>query len=256
MLVLAVAGCGHQQRTERQAVATYITEVNRVESQLGHQLAGVTTAVGDFARKHAGGASGSLLALAAQQRSLLSSLDQIRQLRARLAALPAPSSAAQLRSQLLELVDRQAVMTRQVAKLVVFLPQFETALRPLTPAIRRLESVLAVGQARGPAAVAAVFAQKANALRQFKATVDGLILRLRRLDPPRVSEPTYRAQLHSLRGMSASAAALATALGNGAGAGAGSLLAAFDRAATSSQSAGSSGHRSQRPRPTIRRSPS
>ena len=153
-----------------------------------------------------------------------------------LADLPG-RGAAQLRSQLLELVDRQAAMTREVAKLVVFLPQFETALRPLTPAIRRLESVLGIGQARGPAAVAAVFAEKANALRQFKATVDGLIMRLRRLDPPRVSKPTYRAQLRSLRGMSASAGALAAALGTGSGAGAGSLLAAFDRAATSSQSA-------------------
>lgn len=236
-LVLGLGGCGHQHHTERQAVATYVRQVNQVESQLAHPLAAVTRAAGDFARKRARAVSPSLLVLAAHQRSLLSSLGEIRRLRVQLAALPAPPAATRLRSQLLALVDRQAAMTRQVSKLIVFLPQFETVLRPLTPAIARLESVLAIGQARGPAAVAAVFTRKATALRQFKATIDGLILQLRRLDPPRVSEPTYRAQLRSLRGMSASAGALAGVLGAGSGSGVPLLLQEFDRAATSSQSA-------------------
>ena len=87
--------------------------------------------------------------------------------------------------------------------------------------------------AAGAPAVAGVYATKAAALRNFQATVDAILARLRKLRPPPVSKPGYVAQLVSLGGMGNSAGRLAAALAHGAPSNVQPVIAQFDNAATS-----------------------
>src|SRR5207302_2828852 len=100
---------------------------------------------------------GGGLVVQGERQRLLRAADAIHRLQRKLGAIPAPSGAQRLRALLLRLMADQESLTRQTAKLVIFLPGFRLALAPLAPAIRKLEAALTVNQARGPAAVAAVY---------------------------------------------------------------------------------------------------
>jgi hypothetical protein len=232
LLALLVGGCGQAQNTPRTAVAGYLTQVNAVEKQLAAPLTSVTRTIVQFAHQsRAQGVSRLRVVPPAQAQALLRADAQINGLRDHLAALKAPAPAQRLRALLLELVDRQARLTRQMAKLVVFLPRFSQAMAPLAPALVRLEHVLSVAQAQGPAAVAAVYSEKAVALRDFRAVALAILRDLRGLDPPAVSLPPYRAQVRAVQGMASSADGLAVALGSGSTTAARPLLVQFSRAA-------------------------
>lgn len=233
---LAAGGCG-SQAPARGEVA-YIRQVNRIESQLVAPLQTVTRTSAEVAgRATQAGAAHRQQAARAEAASLAASLARIEAARGRLAALPAPAAAQRLRGLLLRLVDQEAHLTRQTAQLIAFLPAFDAALRPLGPATIRLKRVLAISQAAGAAAVQAVYAEKAAALRAFRATLQGILSRLSRVRPPVVSRPEYRAQVDSLQGMSGAAGRLATAVGAGDSAGIAPQLVAFDRAAAAARSA-------------------
>lgn len=235
-LALPLAGCG-QSTSQRQAVAGYIGQVNRIQTQLVRPLTQVTKDGHDLGSRAAPGTGTGLLGgglvVRGDEQRLLAAAGEIHGLRQKLAAIPAPSSAQHLRSLLLALVSGQEALTRQTAKLVIFVPQFAETLQPLTPAIRELEAALRVNQGSGPAAVAVVYQRKSAALRQFKTTVDGIITRMRPLAPPTVSAPEYNLQLHSLQGMSVTAGQLATVLAQGGGGNTSQLLRQFDLAVLS-----------------------
>ena len=236
LAMLLPAGCGGQH-SQRPAVANYITQAGRIEAALDTPLTAVTQAGAGFAK--ARGRHARLvdrLAGAGAERILLHASTQIASLRARLAALPAPPPATRLRRLLLERVDLQARLTREVAALVAFVPRFAAALGPLGPATRGLEVSLSQRSAYGAAAVTAAYAAKATALRRFQASVDTVLVRLRRLRPPAVSRPGYRAQVAALVGMSTSAGRLARSIAAGPHGDVSPILAAFDRAAVSTQS--------------------
>jgi hypothetical protein len=233
---LALAGCGQSESTQRIQVAGYLNRVNAVAQQLTTPLTAVTQAAGQFAaeQSHGSGSPSSYLTLA-HERTLVSAGNAIVALRQRLARIPAPPPALRLRSMLLGVVDRERFLSRQAAKLVVYLPGFRQALVPLNANTVALERVLVLNQALGPAAVGAVYAEKAAALRQFKASIGGVIAQLRRLDPPLVSRPGYTGQLRALEGMSSSAGRLAAALAGGNSPAVPPLLTEFNRAATSTR---------------------
>jgi hypothetical protein len=235
----AVTGCGSQQPSQRPATARYIKQVGRVETALAVPLAAVTQAGVDFAQAQSGHATvlGRLAAGSAPS-TLLQAWGQIESLRRELADIPAPPAVTRLRSLLLELIDLQARTTREMALLVAFVPRFALTLRPLGSATQRLELALSQRSAYGAAAVAAAYAAKAAALRDFQASVDAVANRLRRLRPPAVSKPGYRAQLAALTGMSTDAGKLASSLANGPQGNVGRLLSSFDHAALSTQSEG------------------
>jgi hypothetical protein len=139
-----------------------------------------------------------------------------------------------MRALLLQLMDGEAAMTRELAQLVAFLPQYNAALASLGPAIRRLELALSRRSASGAAAVRAVYLDKAAALRRFQGKTGAVVHELRRLRPPAVSQPGYAAQLASVRGMGVSAGRLAAALASGTLSNVRTLLVQFDRAAARS----------------------
>lgn len=230
-----LTGCG-QSHTRRSSLAAYIDQVDTVESSMRAPLSAVSQAGKQFALEATakrprldGGTERS------RQRSLLKDAARIAALRARLAKLSAPHVAAHLRSLLLQLTGHQLALTREVAKMVLFIPRFSTDLVPLVPAMRRLEPALA-GNSAASASVAEAYAAKARALRRFASTLDGILAGLASLTPPAVSGPDYRAQVHALEGMSANAKRLASALSSGRTQGITRILEAFDRAAASNQS--------------------
>lgn len=242
-LVLAVtglllAGCGASRPTPRAELAAYLKKVNRVEAALAPPLLAVTRAGALFARIHTPTGADGRRVVRQSERTLTQADAQITALRRRLAAVPAPAMARDLRRLLLQLIDAQRRLAHSSAQLISFLPSFSRAMDPLTPAILRLEHVLAVNQALGAAAVQTVYAEKEAALRQFQTTLQAIAARLARLVPPPVLRPSYRAQLAAVRGMSASAGRLASALAGGATSEVPGLLAGFDRAAGRPQTLG------------------
>jgi hypothetical protein len=245
LLALLAGGCGQQQSSQRPAVAGYVKRVNTIEAALTAPLASVTSAGNAFSQEQRfaadvssqGQRSAGILSLGpSPEQTLQKALIEILAVRTRLTATETPPVAERLRALLLELIDGQAAMTRQIAELVAFLPRYTAALRPLGPATKRLETVLSQRTAYGSAAVSAVFASKAAALRQFQAATNAMLAQLRRLRPPAVSQPGYRAQVSALQGMGTSAGRLAAALASGTTSNVGPVLAGFDRAAASTNS--------------------
>lgn len=231
----SAAGCGSQP-SQRPAAARYIRQAAAIETALATPLAEVTQSGTDFAQAQSGHATVlARLGSGSAEPTLRRASGQIESLRRRLAEIPAPAQVTRLRTLMLELIDLQERTTRQVALLVAFEPRFGAELRPLGPATQRLELALSQRSAYGAAAVAAAYSTKAAALRSFQASVDAVIGRLHRLQPPTVSKPGYRAQLQALTGMSTSAGDLASSLANGPQGNVGQLLRNFDRAALSTQ---------------------
>lgn len=235
-LVVLLSGCGHSS-SQRSAVAAYLTHVNKIEAQLAEPLANVTATDNEFARAQGPGGSSTSLTYASENQKLNRAWSQIVGLRGRLASLETPVSATRLRALLLHVIDLQAGLTREMAKLVLFLPQFNVARQPLAGSTKRLEVALS-RQTVGPSGVAAVYAAKAAALRQFKSEADSILTRLRKLQPPAVAKPEYEDQIAALDGMSSSAGQLAGALTHGPTGNLQQLLAQFDRAATLNQTIG------------------
>ena len=177
--------------------------MNTIEAALAAPLASVNSAGNAFSQEQRSGgavlsqrpAGKSVLVLGpSPEETLQKAWVKIRTLRARLAAIGAPPAAGHLRVLLLQLIDREASMTREVAELVAFLPSYTTALGALGPATRQLEAVLSQRAAYGVAAVSAVYASKAAALRRFEANTGALLAQLQRLRPPPVSRPGYAAR--------------------------------------------------------------
>ena len=221
--VLASA-CGGSSPTPKVQVAAYVKKVNVLEGRLQAPLQAVHQTVGSVLPQT--GAS-------AREQKLIGAWRQIVSIRSSLAALRAPAAAMRLRVLLLLLADSQANLALQQAQLAGFVPAFSAALKPLAPATLHLQGVLRLTQAPGAAAaaVAALYARKADALRSFQATTGRLVGRLRRLTAPRLLEPSYRAELEALRAMASAAGQLATALTAGQTSRFAPLLGAFDAAA-------------------------
>jgi hypothetical protein len=230
-----VAGCG-SSHSERPEVAGYIGQLNRIESAATAPLQAVTQAGNRFSTEEASGPAANGAPDTDAQKQVVAALHKLRALRARAAALRTPAAAIKLRSLVLRLFDAQTSLTREVAQLIIFLPSFGAALKPLGPASTKLAAVLSQTSAYGSAAVAAVYAAKAAALRQFQGTVNRVYGRVKSLNPPAVSQPEWFNQLNALGGMSQAAAKLAAELDSGQLSDVQATLTQFDTAASSNRS--------------------
>jgi hypothetical protein len=238
LLVAAVAGCGAQQsHSQRTQVAAYLKKVNRIEAALVKPLKIVTVTSGKFAQEERSGGSLTNLVYTANELSLLKAASEIEVQRGRLASTRPPVTARHLRSLLLRIMDGEVGLTREIARLVVFLPHYSATLAPLAPATRRLDAALAQRSGAGQANVTAAYATKAAALRAFQSELDRILSQLHKLQSPAVTKPQYDGQVHSLQGMSLAAGRLATALQSGTQGDVQQLLLEFDRAAISNKTA-------------------
>jgi hypothetical protein len=232
---IALAACGASHPSSRAAVARYIRAVDRIELELRAPLAAVTRAGSQLAATPKRTTLLGNLERVGSEQALSASLAKLEAAKAKLAAMDTPVAARHLRSLLLSLTAAEAGLTHQLRLLAVFLPRFSAALSPLGPSILSLEKTLGQTQAYGTAAVSALYAAKAQALRRFHGVTATITGRLRRLEPPRVSLPQYRAELTSLQGMGTASGRLASALSGGTPGNVRPLLVAFDRAASATR---------------------
>jgi hypothetical protein len=246
LIAVVLAACGgSSQDTGRRQLAGYLTAVDRIERQLASPLTTVDSVdrqlTASSAKRHAGTATNGQATVPAsapairtpaqQQQALARAHAQIAAVTARLRALTAPVPARHLKTLIVTLAARQAALAVQTERLIAFGPAFTSSLRPLGPAVSKLESVLSVNRANGAAAVQEVYAQKAAALRRFAATLSTVLVSLGRLRPPSSSQPTDAAEQRSLTRMRAAALTVAADLSAGRTTDISGVLKQFDRAA-------------------------
>ena len=233
LVTLALAGCGSAQDPTRHNIASYLTAVDKLERELATPLTTVDTVDKQLtARPHSPATTAApKLTLAQEEARLQTAADQVNAVSARLNALAAPAPATRLKALVVQLAGQQAALAIQTRRLITFIPGFSKALRPLGPAVSRLEHVLSVSQAAGTTAVQAVYARKAAALRTFAGALGQMLAGLGRLTPPDSSRPTYLGERRSLRRMQAAASTLAGDLDGGHTSGVQAVLRQFDAAA-------------------------
>jgi hypothetical protein len=200
-----------------------------------HAALQVNQTVSKFAQLQHSGGSLTNLVYASEEQQLLKAESRIRFAGHRLRAIRAPRPASTLQHLLLQINTGQAQLTHELAQLVTFIPRFTAALHPLRPATTRLQAVLGQQSAPGGSAVAAIYANKAAALRRFQRGVEAILRQLRQLVPPPVQRAEYNTQVASLKGMSDTAGQLAASLGRGSQGNIAPLLLRFQRAATLNQ---------------------
>jgi hypothetical protein len=208
---LTLSACGADQ-TRSQRLASYARSVNRVEARLAKPYEAVSQVgsafVTDEARLTRYGTGNAAIERPLERR-LTVALREMLRLRGEVASIRPPRPAARLQPMLLKLVDDESVLTRQLRKMIRFLPGFAQALRSLPPATRKLQSSLAASASGN---VSAALDRKAAALREYRRALAIVLARLRRLRPPAVSLPEYLAQVRSLEALRRTAAGLAFAL--------------------------------------------
>jgi hypothetical protein len=194
---------------QRRGVSAYIESVNAIENQIHRPLARVMLAYRHFSAKQpAGGNPAHELRAAAQT---LTRLD------GRLAALPAPPEAKNLRARLVRLVAQQATITREVQRLAAFTPRYAAVLRGAHKASAQLGLALSAvkipkphklqgtkkqilaAQARYKADSNAAAGAQADAIDAYDRAIAAVVDRLRNLQPPASLTPTYRAELRGLQ---------------------------------------------------------
>lgn len=223
-VVVTVYNHGSNGSPQRRDVTAYIQRVNAIQTSMHAPLARVMLAYRDFTGGSLGPPKPNI------RPELTAAAATMTKLNRRLAAVPAPPEARQLRTKLLTLVAAQAAVTREVGGLATFSPAFGRELRkankanavlgaalraipvPKTHRIRGSKAqVLAAQRAYRVQAHAAASAQ-ADAIDAYDASLARVISALSELRPPHVLEPGYQAQLRAFRTTRAAGARLAAGL--------------------------------------------
>lgn len=193
---LAAACGGGKSTARRDAVATYILRVDAIQQRLAKPLLDVSKANRDFAKGR--GAS------PAARRELVRAQATIARLQRKLRGVKPPPDAAKLHALVLEFVAREQALGGEVVQLARFIPAFTGTLTLLAAPNADLKRVLGQKKATLPA--------RAAALDRYRAQLDPVLAKLRRLDPPPSSRPVWAQQIRTLEGVQAAVTALADAL--------------------------------------------
>jgi len=203
------------------AVAAYIKSVDGVQQQMRLPLTHLLTAYRSFSTQI--GDPRKQAPLTAAERTL-------RTLELRLAALPAPPAATELRRLLAQLVRADDGVAVEIEDLARFMPRFHQVIGVTALASRQLGRTLATatpptphtvrGTAKQIAAARAAFAAaatraaatQADAVDAYDRVVALALRGLRTLRPPPVMAPAYRTQVQTLAATDLAGAALAQGL--------------------------------------------
>jgi hypothetical protein len=179
LVVAAVlAGCGGGGDRTRDAIRSYIDNVNAIQREGDSGMADANTAYVAFSRGELGGREAV--------RRLTTAADELRAIRGRLAAVEVPVLARGLRTRLLGVFDADIELAGEAELLARYVPAARAAMAPLPRASRRLRSRLAA--AESPDA-------QNSALGLYAAALDRLENRMRLLSPPPVLLASHRSQL-------------------------------------------------------------
>jgi hypothetical protein len=180
-MAAGAASCGGDNDSPRARVDEYVRGANAVQQRYAADFTRANQAYGAYAR-------GELEPRRAEA-DLGRAEDALREARSDVAALRPPAEARPLHERLLRYLDMNVGLARQTARLAVYSPGADRALRPLDRANRGLRERLQ--DAREPA-------EQAAALQRFTRTLERIMRDLRSLDVPAVLALTHRDELRRL----------------------------------------------------------
>ena len=180
--LLGLVGCGGGDSDDRKAVRAYIEQANAIQLDGSDGLDAANAAYVAYSR-------GELGAATAVQR-LTTAGDDLRAVRADLAALEAPAPARDLRAKLLGVFDADVALATEAEQLAAYTPAAGRAMAPLDSASTRLRAALA--DAPDPEA-------QGEALERYSAVLERLEEAMRELEPPPVLLDSHRTQMLRLR---------------------------------------------------------
>lgn len=207
--VVAVTIGHHRKHTSRDAVASYVDEVNTIQDDLRYPLTKVEVAYRTF------GSGGSLDVHQAEQ--LRTAQQTLIEVQRRVARLQSPPQARRLRRLIVRLVGDEASITHEVALLAAFLPGFEASMRnvhaasaqlgaalarihpPASHAIRGTKKQIRAAQTAFTAAATKAASLQAEAIRAYDRRIEAGLRQLSRLTPPPAFAPALRTQRRTLR---------------------------------------------------------
>ena len=166
----------------RADVSSYIEQVNTSERQLAPDLRRVDLVYRKFKLDPA--------ALAKQQDDLVQAEQTIRNVRRRIAALPAPKQAAELRRRLLRTIDLEADFAHGLVEVAAALPRLAAVNEAIPPASKGLSKALKQAKA-GKEQVAA--------LTLYAKQLRGVADRVEALEAPPLLAPSFAAEVERLR---------------------------------------------------------
>ena len=181
VLLLAAVGAGCGGTSTRGQVDGYVKAANAVQASAAGPFAQANRSYARFQSRRLND-PGDVERLSAAETA-------IRRTKARLARIPAPSAARQLRTKLLLVYSLNASLAHETVLLARYGPARQRVLDAVTRANRRLVSALK--RANQPSAQAA-------ALTDYRRRLDRAIASLKRLHAPPVVRSMHRAQLKRL----------------------------------------------------------
>jgi hypothetical protein len=206
----------------RKRVSDYVTQVNAVQNSMQAPLTRVMLAYKDFAGQRAVHHD--------PRPELEQATRTLNRLGRRLAAIPAPPEAAKLRGLILQLLSKETAITREVAGMATFTHPFTVllararaangalgrALRavaiPKPHSLKGTKAQVLAAQRDYRAQAGAAAGAQAAAVDRYDTTVDAIVRSLEKLRPPPAFTPGFRAQVESLKRVSAAGARLAAQL--------------------------------------------
>ena len=177
---------------ERVAVRGYLTRVNEVQAGSRTDLARANVVLTGYAKGKPIGA-GALAGVEAD----------IRDARAKLAAVHPPARATTVHNRLLRVYDLDAGLAHETWRMVRYQDAAPVALAPLQDASTRLRRELRTATRPG---------SQAKALEHFRGSLDHSLASLHKLDAPVLLAPAHRAQVKRLQSTRKLASELRTAV--------------------------------------------
>lgn len=240
-----VVSLPHHQSARHRALVAYIQNVDATEARMNYSLTKVFAAYQAFA--HSKTITARTRAQLAQAETTLTTL------RRKIAAIPAPTDAAQLRGDVLRLVGGEAKITHEVDLLARFSPRFSAllgrlqhaastlgrklaAIQPPTPhTIRGTKTQIAQAQAGFASASARAAAAQADAVTAYDGVVSSVLEAMRELSAPPVLAPALRSEVNGLVATNDAGKRLAATLRQSKRSDVSTLARAFTVATRSSQ---------------------
>jgi hypothetical protein len=194
-VVLLAAACGGGNE-RRDAVESYITQVNAVQAKLRKPLLAVEKAYRDFGSKK-GPPIAKLTPRLATSAATMHTLDR------RMDALQPPKDAQKLHALIVQLVDSETEIADEVVELARFAPQYAAALQPLATAGQELRD----GFGKSKTAKA-----QADVLDAYAVALAEVLKGLQPLKPPPAYVPSVASQRSAVERVRTTALALADGL--------------------------------------------
>lgn len=175
---IALGACGE---SDRDRVAAYVEQVNEVQRRAQPAFERASEMYRDYSQSRLRPVTATYEFGEAER--------AIRDARRRLGLLLAPAPAAVLHRRMLGVFDANAALARETTLLARYLPRAQEAVAPLPGISSRLRRRLA--STSSPQ-------RQSRALLDYAGGLSGMLLALRRLQPPPILASTHRAQITRL----------------------------------------------------------